>query len=449
MFKKILIANRGEIALRVIRACNELGVRTVAVHSLTDADSLHVQFADEDVCIGGPLPVNSYLNIPAIVSAAEITDAEAIHPGYGFLAENAHFAEVCQSCKIAFIGPQPDAIWAMGDKIAAKQQMRKIGVAVIPGSEGLINDDREAIKIARHFGYPVIVKAAAGGGGRGMRVAHTDVSLSSAFTTARAEAEAAFGHSGVYIEKFFNDPRHVEIQIIGDTSGRVIHLNERDCTIQRRNQKLVEEAPSPLLPPDVRKKMGEVAVKIAESVKYTNAGTIEFLLDRDNRFYFMEMNTRLQVEHGVTEMALGIDIVKEQILIASGEPISLPKKPLDFRGHCIECRVNAEDPENDFAPSPGTIQALHLPGGPGIRVDTHIYEEYTVPPYYDSLLIKVMAHGRDRSEAIARLSRALGELVIEGVKTNISFMQEVVDSEAFKRGDYTTRFLEQFRKREI
>jgi len=449
MFRKILIANRGEIALRVIRACSELGIRTVAVHSTADADSLHVRFADEAVCIGGPLPARSYLNIPAIISAAEITDAEAIHPGYGFLSENAHFAEVCESCKIAFIGPSPDAIRGMGDKIAAKRLMRKIGVPVIPGSEGPVADDKEAIKIARSIGYPVTIKASGGGGGRGMRVAHTDVSLSSAFLTASAEAEAAFANPEVYIEKYFAEPRHVEIQILGDKHGQVVSLNERDCTIQRRHQKLLEESPSPALTPEVRREMGEAAIKVAQAVKYSNAGTIEFLVDRDKKFYFMEMNTRLQVEHGVTEMALAIDLVKEQLLVASGEKMTLPQHPMEFRGHCIECRVNAEDPRNNFAPSPGKIVALNLPGGPGIRVDTHIYSEYSVPPYYDSLLAKVMALGRDREEAIRRMHRALGEFVIEGIKTNIPFMREVVDSESFRGGVYSTRFLEHFRLSEV
>jgi len=449
VFKKILIANRGEIALRIIRACNELGVRTVAVHSSADTDSLHVRFADEDVCIGGPLPGNSYLNIPSIVSAAEITDAEAVHPGYGFLSENAHFADVCESCKIVFIGPTADAIRVLGDKIAAKQRVRKLGIPVIAGSDGPVADDTEAIKIARHIGYPVIIKAAGGGGGRGMRVAHTDVSLSSALMTARAEAEAAFGNSAVYIEKFFHEPRHIEIQVLGDTHGRIIHLNERDCTIQRRHQKLLEEAPSTRVSPELRKRMGEAAIKIAEMVQYSSAGTVEFLVDQEHQFYFMEMNARLQVEHGVTEMAMGIDIVKEQLLIASGEAMTLPRKPMEFRGHCIECRVIAEDPMNNFAPSPGTIQALHLPGGPGIRVDTHIYDGYQVPPFYDSLLAKVMAQGRDRNEAIARLYRALGEFVVEGVTTNISFMREVVGSETFRSGTYSTRFLEHFRLAEV
>jgi acetyl-CoA carboxylase biotin carboxylase subunit len=449
MFRKILIANRGEIALRVIRACADMDIRSVAVHSTADTDSLHVRFADEAVCIGGPLPAKSYLNIPAIISAAEVTDAEAIHPGYGFLAENAHFAEVCESCNVAFIGPTPDAIRMMGDKIEAKQLMRKIGVPVIPGSEGSVPDEKEAVKIARSIGYPVIIKAAGGGGGRGMRIAHTDVSLSSAFLTARAEAEAAFANPEVYIEKYFGEPRHVEIQLLGDKHGQVVHLNERDCTIQRRHQKLVEESPSPVLTPAIRKEMGDAAVRIGKAVKYTNAGTIEFLVDRDGTFYFMEMNTRLQVEHGVTETVLGIDLVREQLLVAAGEHMTLPAEPLGIRGAAIECRVNAEDPLHNFAPCPGRIQALHLPGGPGVRVDTHIYDGYTVPPYYDSLLAKVVTNGRDRNEAIARMYRALGEFVIEGIKTNIPFMREVVNSETFRRGVYSTRFLEHFRLTEV
>ena len=449
MFRKVLIANRGEIALRIIRACTEMDIRTVAVHSRADANSLHVRFADEDVCIGGPLPSDSYLNMPAIISAAEISDAEAIHPGYGFLSENAHFAEVCQSCNIAFIGPSAESIRMMGDKIAAKKLMRKIGVPVIPGSEGPVNDEKEVIKVARHIGYPVVIKAAAGGGGRGMRVAHTDVSVSNAYLTARAEAEAVFGNSEVYLEKYFGEPRHVEIQIVGDRFGNYACLNERDCTIQRRHQKLIEESPSPVVSQDLRRKLGESAIKVAEAARYVNAGTVEFLVDRDNHFYFMEMNTRLQVEHGVTEMAMGVDLVKEQIAIAAGSKISLPRKNMEFRGHCIECRIIAEDPANNFAPSPGKIQALNIPGGPWIRVDTHLYSEYVVPPYYDSLIAKVMAHGRDRREAISRMRRALGEFVIEGIKTNIPFMREIVDSDVFQRGIYSTRFLEHFRLSQV
>ncbi len=440
-----MIANRGEIALRIIRACSEMGIRSVAVYSTADADSLHVRFADEAVCIGGPKPAQSYLNIPAIISAAEITDAEAIHPGYGFLAENAHFADVCRSCNIEFIGPSADSIRAMGDKIGAKKMMKKVGVPVVPGSEGAVADDKEAIRIARQIGYPVLVKAVAGGGGRGMRVAHTDLSLSSAFMTARAEAEAAFGNSEVYIEKYVDDPRHVEVQVLGDQSGSITHLNERDCTVQRRHQKLIEESPSPLLPQSVRSKMGDAVIRAAEAVKYYSAGTIEFMVDHDFRFYFIEMNTRLQVEHGVTELVTGVDLVKAQIAIAAGEKHGLPRKPFACRGHSIECRINAEDPGRNYAPSPGKIHALNLPGGPGIRVDTHIYDEYAVPPYYDSLIAKIMTHGKDRPEAIQRMRRALNEFVVEGIHTNAVLQRAIIESDEFNKGTYSTRFLEHFR----
>jgi len=449
MFRKILIANRGEIALRVIRACREMGIRTVAVHSTADADSLHVRFADQAVCIGPPQAARSYLNIPSIISAAEVTDADAIHPGYGFLSENAHFAEVCRSCNIGFIGPSPESIQQMGDKINAKRLMRKAGVPVVPGSEGAIKDEKEAVKFARSIGYPVVIKATAGGGGRGMRVGHTDISVSNAFMTARAEAEAAFGNPEVYIEKYFDQPRHIEMQVVGDKYGNYTHLNERDCTIQRRHQKLVEEAPSPVLTPDIRKKMGESAIRAAESVKYSTLGTVEFLYDQDRKFYFLEMNTRLQVEHGVTEMVMGVDLVKEQINVAAGVKLSLPKKMMDFRGHCIECRILAEDPARNFIPCPGTIKALNLPGGPGIRVDTHIYNEYMIPPYYDSMIAKVMAHGRDRQEAVTRMMRALDEFIIEGIKTNIPFAREIIGSEVFQRGIFSTRFLEHFKLGEV
>lgn len=440
-----MIANRGEIALRVIRACSEMGIRTVAVHSTADSDSLHVRFADEAVCIGGPMPAQSYLNIPAIISAAEVTDAEAIHPGYGFLAENAHFADVCRSCNIEFIGPSADSIRAMGDKIGAKRMMKKIGVPVVPGSDGPVTDDKEAIRIARQIGYPVLVKAVAGGGGRGMRVAHTDVSLSSAFMTARAEAEAAFGNSEVYIEKYVDDPRHVEVQVLGDQFGNVTHLNERDCTVQRHHQKLIEESPSPSLPQSVRSRMGDAVIRAAEAVKYYSAGTIEFMVDHDSRFFFIEMNTRLQVEHGVTELVMGVDLVKAQLAIAAGEKHGLPRKPFACRGHSIECRINAEDPRRNYAPSPGKIHALNLPGGPGVRVDTHIYDEYTVPPYYDSLIAKIMTHGKDRQEAIQRMRRALNEFVVEGIHTNAALQRAIIESDEFNKGTYSTRFLEHFR----
>lgn len=441
MFRKILIANRGEIALRVIRACRELGIRTVAVYSEIDTDSLHVKYADEEVCIGPPEPVKSYLSIPAIISAAEITDAEAIHPGYGFLAENAHFAEVCAECNIKFIGPSPDCIRKMGEKSVAKEIMRKAGLPIIPGSEGIVKDEKEAIKIAKNIGYPVIVKAAAGGGGRGMRIAHTDVSLANAFLTAKAEAEASFGNSDVYIEKYIEEPRHIEFQIAGDEHGNIVQLGERDCTIQRRHQKLIEESPSPSLSENLREHMARSVLRGAKSVDYTSLGTIEFLVDKDNKFYFMEVNTRVQVEHPVTELTTGIDLVKEQILISAGEKLSMPKKDLRLRGHAIECRINAEDPDRDFLPCPGKITVFHVPGGPGVRVDTHVYSEYNISSYYDSMIAKLIVHGKDRSEAIARMERALDEFVIEGIKTTIPFHKKILANPMFKRGEIHTEFI--------
>ena len=442
MFKKILIANRGEIALRVIRACKELGIRTVAVHSEADADSLHVRYADEDVCIGkGPSKL-SYLSIPAIISAAEITDAEAIHPGYGFLSENAHFAEVCESCNIKFIGPGPQTIRMMGDKITAKNTAKAAGVPLVPGSEGGVNDEKEVVAIAKRIGYPVIIKATAGGGGRGMRVAHTDVSVVNAFQTARQEAQAAFGNPDVYIEKYVEDPRHVEIQILADEHGSVMHLGERDCSVQRRHQKLIEESPSPALDDGLRHQMGEAAVALAKACGYVNAGTVEFLVDKHGKYYFMEMNTRVQVEHAVTEMVTGIDIVKEQLRIAAGEKLTVPDKELRLRGHAIECRINAEDPDKNFMPSPGKVTHYHAPGGIGVRVDSHCYQEYTIPPYYDSMIAKLIVHGRDRDEAIARMLRALDEYVIEGIKTTIPFHKRVLANQQFQRGKVTTSFVE-------
>ena len=441
MFRKILIANRGEIALRIIRTCKELGIRTVAVYSEADVDSLHIRYADEEVCIGPPEPSKSYLSIPSIISAAEVTDAEAIHPGYGFLAENAHFAEVCAECKIKFIGPSPDCIRKLGEKSIAKEIMRKAGVPIIPGSEGIVKDEKEAIKIAKHIGYPVIVKAAGGGGGRGMRIAHTDVSLANAFLTARAEAEASFGNPDVYIEKYIEEPRHIEFQIIGDEYGNIIQLGERDCTIQRRYQKLIEESPSPAITENLREYMARASLRGAKSVDYTSLGTIEFLLDKNNKFYFMEVNTRVQVEHPVTEFVTGVDLIKEQILIAAGEKLSIPRKELKLRGHAIECRINAEDPDRDFIPCPGKITAYHVPGGPGIRVDTHVYTEYKIPPYYDSLIAKLIVHGKDRSEAIARMEAALDEFVIEGVKTTIPFHKKILANPLFKRGEIHTEFI--------
>jgi acetyl-CoA carboxylase biotin carboxylase subunit len=442
VFKKILIANRGEIALRVIRACKELGIRTVAVHSEADADSLHVRYADEDVCIGkGPSKL-SYLSIPSIISAAEITDAEAIHPGYGFLSENAHFAEVCESCNIKFIGPSPETIRMMGDKITAKNTAKAAGVPLIPGSEGGVSDEKEVVAIAKRIGYPVIIKATAGGGGRGMRVAHTDVSVVNAFQTARQEAQAAFGNPDVYIEKYVEDPRHVEIQILADEFGNVLHLGERDCSVQRRHQKLIEESPSMALDDGLRSQMGQAAIALAKAAHYVNAGTVEFLVDKHGKFYFMEMNTRIQVEHPVTEFVTGIDILKEQLRIAAGEPLNMPGKELRLRGHAIECRINAEDPDKNFMPSPGKITHYHAPGGIGVRVDSHAYQEYTIPPFYDSMIAKLIVHGRDRDEAIARMLRALDEYVIEGIKTTIPFHKRVLANQQFQRGQVTTSFVE-------
>ena len=442
MFSKILIANRGEVALRTIRACKELGIRTVAVYSEPDITSLHVKFADEAICIGSAQSSNSYLNIPSIISAAEITDVEAIHPGYGFLAEDAHFAEICESCKIKFIGPTPDNIRLMGDKMAAKETARKAGLPVIPGSRTVIKTKEDALKIAKEMRYPVIIKAAAGGGGKGMRVCHNDVRLISALLTAQREAEAAFGNPDVYIEKYIEKPRHIEFQILGDSHGHMVYLGERDCTIQRRHQKLIEETPSPALDNKLRKKMGEIAVKCAKSIGYINAGTIEFLLDEDKSFYFMEMNTRIQVEHPITEAVTGIDLVKEQIRIAAGEKIRYKQDDIKFTGCAIECRINAEDPDNNFMPSPGKIGTLNLPGGNGIRLDTHVYQGYEIPPYYDSMVAKLIAHGKDRAEAISICKRALDEFIIEPIKTTIPFHKRVMNNPAFLRGKFSTDFVE-------
>ena len=442
MFSKILIANRGEIALRIIRACRELGIGTVAVYSEADVSSLHVRFADESICIGPPPSSNSYLSIPNIISAAEVMDVEAIHPGYGFLAENAHFAEVCESCGIKFIGPTPENIRAMGDKIEARKLMKKAGIPVIPGSEGVIRNKEEAVSIAKRIGYPVMIKAAAGGGGKGMRIAHNDVSLAGAFLTARAEAEANFGNSELYIEKCIQDPRHIEFQILADKFGKIIHFGERECTIQRRYQKLIEESPSPAVDKKLRKKMGEAALRVAKTIKYMSAGTVEFLLDGEGRFYFMEMNTRIQVEHSVTEMVTGVDLVKEQIRLAQGEKLRYHHDQIKFNGWAIECRINAEDPENDFLPTPGRINTCHFPGGPGIRVDSHIYPDYDIPPFYDSLLAKLIAYGADREEAIARMQRALAEFEISGLKTTISFHSTVLNNPLFIRGKFSTGFVE-------
>ncbi len=441
MFRKILIANRGEIALRVIRACRELGIRTVAVYSEADRESLHVRFADEDVCIGPPLARESYLNIPRIIAAAEITGADAIHPGYGFLAENAEFSEICERSEITFIGPTPQQIRLMGDKAAARRTMREVGVPVVPGTDA-IGSVEEAAAAAQEIGFPVLIKAAAGGGGKGMRVATTEAEFERQFTMARNEAGAAFGDDTVYIEKYLARPRHIEFQILGDQHGRIVHLGERDCSIQRRHQKLIEEAPSPALTPELRQRMGEAAVRGAEAIGYVGAGTIEFLLDDDGSFYFMEMNTRIQVEHPVTEMVTGYDLIKEQIRAAAGLGLSVGEDASELRGHAIECRINAENPDRNFAPSPGMITSFHPPGGPGVRLDTHVYAGYRVPPFYDSLLAKLITHGSNREEALARMRNALSTFVLEGVHTTIPFLLRVLDTPEFIAGDFDTKFLE-------
>jgi len=442
MFSKILIANRGEIALRIIRACKEINIKTVAVYSDADRTSLHVKLADEAVCIGPPASESSYLNIPGIISAAEITDVEAIHPGYGFLAEDAHFAEICESCQIKFIGPSPKAIRLMGDKMKAKETMKKAGLPVIPGSSFVVKTKEEALKVARKIKYPVIIKAVAGGGGRGMRVCHNDVSLIGNLITARREAEAAFGNGDVYLEKCIESPRHIEIQIIADEHGHIVHLGERDCTIQRRHQKLIEESPAHAILPKLRKRMGEVAVKGAKAVNYWNAGTMEFLLDDKGKFYFMEMNTRIQVEHPVTEMVTGTDLIKMQIRAASGEKLKLKQDDIRIRGNSIECRVYAEDPDNNFMPSPGKISELHLPNGPGVRVDTHVYHNYEISPYYDSMIAKIITHGKTREEAISIMLRALDEVVIAPIKNTVSFSKRVLSNPVFRKGQYYTDFIE-------
>ncbi len=445
MFKKILIANRGEIAVRVIRAAHELGIATVAVHSDADRDSLHVRWADESVCIGPGPATESYLNIPAIISAAEITGADAIHPGYGFLSENTHFAEVCESCHITFIGPSPDAVRKMGDKAEARKIMRDYGVPVTPGSDGCVSpDDPGLFKIARKIGYPVIVKAKAGGGGKGMRVVKEEAFLREAVLTAQTEAKAAFGNGDVYIERYLESPRHIEVQILADAHGNVVSFPERDCSVQRRHQKLIEESPSPCITDKLRKKMGKAARKAARAVKYCTVGTVEFLYDeRRKDFYFMEMNTRIQVEHPVTEMVTGIDLIKEQIKAAAGEKIPFDTDDIPIIGHAIECRINAEDPANGFLPSPGRITGLILPGGPGVRVDTHIYAGYTIPTFYDSLLAKLIVMSRGgRGPTINRLRRALSEFSVEGVKTTIPFHREVLENDAFLKGDVRTDFVE-------
>ncbi len=436
MFSKILIANRGEIAVRIIRACKELGIRTVAVYSEADGSSLHVKYADEAICIGTAPSSNSYLKISNIISAAEITDVDAIHPGYGFLAENAHFAEICEECNIKFIGPSPQSIRLLGDKMAAKETMRKTGIPLIQGSLKIIKNKEEAIKTAQRIKYPVIIKAVAGGGGRGMRIAHNDITLAGALIAAQAEAGAAFGNPDVYIEKYIENPRHIEFQILADKYGHVLHMGERDCSIQRRHQKLVEESPSSGIDQKLRKKIGDTAVRAAKAANYTNVGTVEFLLNKDNSFYFMEMNTRIQVEHPVTEMVTGIDLIKEQIRIAAGERLNFNPDDIKISGHAIECRINAEDPDNDFMPCPGKIEVFNTPGGRGVRLDTHVYQGDTISPGYDSMMGKLIVHGKDRTEAINICKRALDEFTIEPIKTTVSFHKKVMNSPAFLKGKF-------------
>ncbi|MGI8966197.1 MAG: acetyl-CoA carboxylase biotin carboxylase subunit [Limisphaerales bacterium] len=446
MFEKILIANRGEIAVRIIRTCKEMNIRTVAVYSEIDANSIHVQLADEAICIGKAPSAESYLRIDRIISAAEIADVDAIHPGYGFLSENAHFADVCESCNIRFIGPSSRAMNALEDKAISRLLAKKAGVPTPPGSEGTVENEQDALSAARRIGYPVMIKAVSGGGGRGMRVAHNDISLVKGYHTSRSEAEKAFGNSGVYIEKFIENPRHIEFQILADNKGNIIHLGERDCSIQRRNQKVMEETPSPLFAAkfkDLRKKMGKAAVRIAEVAHYTNAGTVEFLVDESGHFYFLEMNKRIQVEHPITEEVTGIDLIKQQILIAMGERLKLSQSDIHGKGHAIECRINAEDPFDDFRPCPGRIEMYYPPGGRGVRVDSHVYAGYTIPPTYDSMIGKLITTGKDRREAMDKMSRALGEYMITGIKTTIAFEQAILQDPNFRRGVYSTSFIEQ------
>ena len=442
MFKKVLIANRGEIALRIIRACEELDIQTLAVYSQVDELSLHTQFASEAICIGPASGVQSYLRADRIISAAEIGNVDAIHPGYGFLAENAEFAEQCESCNIKFIGPSAETIRLMGDKAMARETAKKAGVPIVPGSEGMLKTEKEALKVAQEIGFPVIIKAAAGGGGRGMRVVQSAAALPKEYAAARNEAEKSFGNGDVYLEKFIQNPRHIEFQILADSHGNVIHLGERDCSIQRRHQKVVEEAPSPFLSPELRKQMGDAAVKVAKAVKYENAGTIEFLVDSDGSFYFMEMNTRIQVEHPVTESITGIDLIQEQLRIASGLPLNLRQKDVKFTGHAIECRICAEDPMKNFMSSPGLVELFYPPGGLGVRVDSHVYSGYSIPPNYDSMIAKVIAIAENREKAIQRMDRALKECIIHGIKTNTVFLKAILNHPEFKAGETTTKFIE-------
>jgi acetyl-CoA carboxylase biotin carboxylase subunit len=444
MFEKVLVANRGEIAVRIIRACKELSIKTVAVYSEADVNSMHAQLADEAICIGQASSSDSYLRIDRLISAAEIADVDAIHPGYGFLSENAHFADVCESCNIRFIGPSSRAMNALENKAVSRALAKKAGVPIPPGSDGVVQNEQEAKDVAKRIGYPVIIKAIAGGGGRGMRVAHNDISLIKGYHTARTEAEKAFGNSGVYIEKYIESPHHIEFQILADVRGNIIHLGERDCSVQRRNQKLIEETPSPLIEAkfrDLRKRMGKAAIRIAEAAQYSNAGTVEFIVDDHGNFYFLEVNKRIQVEHGITEEVTGVDLVQQQIMIALGEPLRVADPQI--RGHAIECRVNAEDPFDDFRPNPGRIEMYYAPGGRGVRVDSHAYAGYTIPPHYDSLISKLITYGKTRREAIDKMSRALSEYMITGVKTTIPFEQAVLQDPNFRRGVYSTNFVEQ------
>ena len=442
VISKVLVANRGEIAVRIIRACREMNIETVAIYSTADKDSLHVKLADEAVCIGKPLPKDSYLNIESIITAAVLTGADAIHPGFGFLSENAKFARICRECNIKFIGPTPEMIELMGDKARARQMMIEADVPVVPGSEGTIDTAQDARVLAKCIGYPVILKAVAGGGGRGMRIVWNESEIEMAFNTARNEALSAFGDGSMYLEKYIVEPRHIEFQILGDAYGNVVHLGERDCSLQRRHQKVIEEAPSPCISPALRKKMGEAAIRAAKAVKYENAGTIEFIVDKDRNFFFIEMNTRIQVEHPVTEMITGIDLIREQIRIASGKRLQFTNKDIQIKGHAIECRINAENPKLNFRPCAGKIVELHLPGGRGVRIDTAIYPGYSVPPTYDSMLAKIIAYGDTREEAISIMKRALAEAVIEGIDTNIDFQYDLVHTDAFNEGYFDTSFIE-------
>lgn len=444
MFHRILVANRGEIALRILRACKDLGIETVAVYSEADKDSLHLRYADQTICIGPAPSAESYLNIPAIIAAAEIADVEAIHPGYGFLSENAHFAEVCQSCNIKFIGPSASAITECGDKVAAKELAARADVPCVPGSDGPVEDEQTALETARAIGFPVLIKAAAGGGGRGMRVAHNEPSLVTGFHSARAEAEAAFKNSTVYIEKFVEKPRHVEIQIIADSHGNVVHLGERDCSLQRRHQKLLEESPCPVLDPDTRRRMGEAAVRLAKVANYESAGTVEFLLDQQKNFYFIEINSRIQVEHPVTEQVTDTDLIREMIRVAAGEPLSFGQEDIEMRGHAIEFRINAEDPDHNFKPSPGTISTFVPPAGPGIRWDSHVYQGYTVPPHYDSMVGKLIVHRKTRAQAIEAARRAIAELQMDGIATTAPLFLRILDHSDFCAGEIDTGFIDRY-----